>query len=97
MKMIISGLRLVLFALGACWLLWAVEPARGAAYLVTNTADSGPGSLRQALLNANSHPGLDSIRFQIPSEGLIGGAFRIEPVSALPPITDPVIIDATSQ
>lgn len=34
--------------------------------LVTNTSDSGPGSLREAIQYANSHRGPDTIRFAIP-------------------------------
>ena len=34
-------------------------------FLVTNNADSGPGSLRQAILDANNNPGADSIEFNI--------------------------------
>lgn len=36
-------------------------------FLVLNTANSGAGSLRQAILDANSNPGADAIEFQIPS------------------------------
>ena len=32
-------------------------------FTVSNLADSGPGSLRQAVLDANAHPGADVIRF----------------------------------
>ena len=32
-------------------------------FLVTNLDDSGPGSLRAAVLAANAHPGADTIRF----------------------------------
>src|SRR5512138_1537374 len=35
--------------------------ARAATYTVTNTNDSGAGSLRQAILNANANPGDDEI------------------------------------
>ncbi len=62
-------------------------------YTVTNTADSGAGSLRQAILNANGNPGTDTIQFDIPGSG----NQVIRPASALPAITDPVIIDATTQ
>jgi parallel beta-helix repeat protein len=62
-------------------------------FLVTNTSDSGAGSLRKAILDANAHPGLDAIHFNIP--GL--GAHTISPATALPIITDPVLLDATTQ
>ncbi len=61
-------------------------------YLVTNTNDSGTGSLRQAILNANAHAGTDTITFQIGS-----GVQTISPASPLPTITDPLVIDATTQ
>ncbi len=59
---------------------------------VTNTNDSGPGSLRAAILAANTNPGLETISFSIGS-----GVQTIAPLSALPNITDPVIIDGTTQ
>lgn len=65
-------------------------------FLVTNTLDSGPGSLRQAMLDANATPnigGPDVIRFAI--QGF--GAHTIRPLSLLPTITDSVVIDGTSQ
>ena len=40
-------------------------------FVVTNTNDSGAGSLRQAILNANTNVGLDSIDFNIPGDGPI--------------------------
>jgi len=39
-----------------------------AAYGVTNTDDTGPGSLRQAILDANAAPGDDEVRFDIPGD-----------------------------
>lgn len=60
---------------------------------VTTTADSGPGSLRQAILDANTAPGQDIIAFDIPGPG----PHTIQPLSALPDITDPVLIDGTTQ
>ncbi len=38
-------------------------------FTVTNTDDSGPGSLRQAILDANANPGADLITFNIPGAG----------------------------
>src|SRR5262249_49782605 len=61
--------------------------------LVTNTNDRGQGSLRQAILDANSSPGQDTIPFAIPG----GGAQTIAPLTLLPAITDPVIIDGYTQ
>src|SRR5947209_4738452 len=54
---------------------------------VTNTNDSGPGSLRQAILSANSGPGADTITFNIPGTGVQ----TIAPASPLPAVTDTVI------
>jgi hypothetical protein len=65
-----------------------------ATYTVTTTADSGPGSLRQAILDANANPGADTITFAI---GATGSQQTIQPASALPIITDPVTIDGWSQ
>jgi len=71
----------------------AGDPAAAATYTVTTTADSGANSLRQAITNANGNPGLDTIAFNIPGTG----PFTITPASALPTITDPVVIDGTTQ
>ena len=60
---------------------------------VTNTADSGPGSFRQALLTAQTNPGPNTIVFQISGTP----PFSIKPANALPAITAPVVIDATTQ
>jgi hypothetical protein len=40
-------------------------------FWVTNALDSGPGSLRQAVLGANANPGADEIRFRHSAEGTI--------------------------
>src|SRR6266404_498351 len=71
------------------WVLgsWAVT------LTVSNTNDSGAGSLRQAILDANNTNGLDTIVFQIPGSGVQ----TITPATALPVITDPVVIDGTTQ
>ena len=60
---------------------------------VTNTNDSGAGSLRQAILDANAQPGLDYISFNIPG----GGLKTIAPLTVLPSIGDDTVIDAYSQ
>lgn len=62
--------------------------------IVTNPFDSGPGSLRQAIINANAHTGFtDTITFKIPGTGV----HTISPLSALPALTEPAIIDGTTQ
>ncbi|MEZ2243773.1 MAG: DUF4347 domain-containing protein, partial [Microcoleus sp.] len=64
-----------------------------ATYSVTNTNDSGTGSLRSAIDQANSNPGLDTINFNIPGTG----PYTITLNQALPVITSPVIINGKSQ
>src|SRR6478672_9014943 len=72
-------------------------------YTVTNTADAGAGSLRQAILDANAHPGADVIRFNIAVSGnLFEGVAPytyavIEISSSLPTITEALTIDGTTQ
>jgi hypothetical protein len=65
----------------------------GISYVVVNTNDSGAGSLRQAIMDANANPGRDNIVFNIPGAGV----HVINPASDLPTITDPVQLDASSQ
>ncbi len=64
-----------------------------ATFTVLNTGDSGPGSLRQAILDANASNGVDIITFQIPGTP----PFAISPVSPLPAITESATLDATTQ
>jgi hypothetical protein len=73
-------------------------PVRGDIFNVTTTSESGPGSLRQAILDANAHPNSsasdrDRIYFSIPSSGVQ----TIQPFDPLPDITDPVVIDGFTQ
>lgn len=67
--------------------------AGAATFTVANLNDSGPGSLRQAILDANAAPGLDTILFQIPG----AAPHIIRPLTALPPLLDPVVIDGATQ
>jgi len=66
------------------------------AFEVTNTNNSGAGSLRQAIIDANALAGADTISFNI-SAALVGGAHTINLSSALPTITGAVIIDASTE
>ncbi|MFN8524775.1 MAG: right-handed parallel beta-helix repeat-containing protein [Chloroflexota bacterium] len=67
--------------------------ADAATYEVTTAADSGPGSLRQAILDANANPGEDSITFNIPG----AGPHTILPLTGLPAVTGPTDIDGRTQ
>jgi hypothetical protein len=59
--------------------LLALHPrAQAATFTVTNTNDSGTGSLRQAILDANSSGDADTIEFAIPGDG----PFTIAPWSS---------------
>jgi len=62
-------------------------------FVVTSTADGGPGSLRQAILDANAAPGADLIEFNIPGMG----PHTISPQTILPAISDEIIVDGTTQ
>ncbi|MEJ2627999.1 MAG: hypothetical protein P8078_05550, partial [bacterium] len=71
-------------------------------FVVTNTDDAGPGSLRQAMEDVDSHVGADTIVFHIP-EGVEGhdaeaGIWEIELESRLPYLyDDSTFIDGSSQ
>lgn len=69
--------------------------ADAAGLVVTNTNDSGAGSLRQAILDANANGSAvtDTITFNIPG----GGVKTITPASALPDIKTPTLIDGYTQ
>ena len=64
-----------------------------ATFTVTTIADSGAGSLRQAILDANANFGDDDIAFSIPESGV----HTIVLGSALPAIAHPVTIDGYTQ
>src|SRR5436309_1447836 len=83
----------------------SVEPIEGrlllASFSVVNTADSGLGSLRFAIEQAEALPGADDIRFAIPTADPgfdpTTGVWAIRPTRALPEITDEVVIDGSTQ
>jgi hypothetical protein len=62
-------------------------------FLVTTTDNAGPGSFRQAILDANATPGTNEIDFAIGD----GGPQTIRPTSPLPVVTHTLTIDGTTQ
>ncbi|MGK0639094.1 right-handed parallel beta-helix repeat-containing protein [Schleiferia thermophila] len=70
--------------------------------MVTNTNDAGPGSLRQAILDANSNSAYTAIHFNIPTTdpnfNAALGVFTIAVATPLPQITRAnLVIDGTTQ
>ena len=85
---------------GFVWLLiiaLAYSTSHAATFTVTNASASGPGSLRQAILDANGAPGRDMINFAI--EPFDGTVKTIMPTAGnpMPDVLDPVIIDGYTQ
>lgn len=88
-------------AVGAA-LAAGMPTALAATFTVTNTADSGAGSLRQALLDVNGAAGPHSIQFAIPAATdancvVATGVCTINPASGLPAIAQSVLIDGFTQ
>ena len=65
-------------------------------FAVSNTADSGGGSLRQAIINSDNTAATATSPNIITFKGLVNVA-QIQLQSALPAITQPVIIDGTTE
>ena len=84
----VAGVRIAFIAL----LCVLSSVASAATFTVTTTADSGAGSLRQAILDANAGAGLDTIAFAIPGAGVHTIAVGSELT-----ITDAVLIDGYTQ
>ena len=87
---------LSLVAIISLGLAWApFQTARAATFTVTNTNDSGAGSLRWAINQANAIPGADTIQFDITGCAIV---CVISPLTALPILTDDsTTIDGYSQ
>jgi CSLREA domain-containing protein len=97
---------LLVVTLVAAWLLLAVRPAHAATFTVNSTSDDLGGAcgnpnplirctLREALLEANSTAGADTINFGIPAR--LQEVKTISPESPLPEITRPLTIDGYTQ
>src|ERR1043165_323683 len=79
-----------------CVHILPVFVSKGSTFTVTTTADSGAGSLRQAITDANANSGPDLIEFNIAP----AGEKTIAPsntLGGLPVITDPLTIDGATQ
>jgi IPT/TIG domain/S-layer homology domain len=75
-------------------LLTSAAALTAATFTVTTTADSGAGSLRQAILDADANPGADTIVFTLPGPG----PYVITPLPpGLPAMTGPTTVDGTTQ
>src|SRR5436309_1602908 len=64
-------------------------------YIVSSNADNGAGTFRQAITDANTNAGLDSIKFNLADSSVVGRTITLTTI--LPSITEVVIIDGTSQ
>ena len=59
----------LVFSLALLLLISGVTAGSAETYTVTNTNDSGAGSLRKAIELANQYIDLDTIQFNIPAAG----------------------------
>lgn len=71
----------------------ATATSQAATFVVSNTKDAGPGSLRQAVLDANAAEGADTIAFDIPG----AGPHAIVLATALPTIVGTLTVDGFTQ
>jgi len=86
--------------IAAALLAFATASASADTYTVTNTADSGAGSLRQAILDANAKQvtaGSQCARHTIAFNIAGAGPHTIQPHSPLPKIQIPITFDGYSQ
>ena len=92
-KQIVIGL---VYSIVYCLILANPLTLLSTSFPVTNTSDTGPGSLRNAMNSANNNPGVDTITFNVlPKEKPL----TIHPLSQLPTLLDSsgVLIDGFSQ
>lgn len=89
--------RVATTVVGATLWLAATGAVQAATFTVTNTADSGSGSLRQAVQDANALAGVDLVVFDIPEASCsVGGVCTIQLESTIA-VDEAVVIDGTTQ
>ena len=93
MQRTVRGVLTLALLLAVALAFGQAQIARAADFTVTNTNDSGAGSFREAIIQANATVGPDSISFAIPGVG----THVINLLTALPVITDPVTITAETE
>lgn len=71
----------------------ALAPKVTSTILVTTTGDAGAGTLREAILQANSTPGTDRIEFDIPGPG----PHVISPLTPLSFLSDVTTVDGQTE
>jgi len=82
--------------------LWAFSLVSGDQFIVTQTGDTGGGTLRQAMFAAEVHAGADTILFAIPDTDIgydaSQGVWAIQPTAELPNLLgDSTFVDGLSQ
>ena len=82
--------RLGVWAVLLAALFGGARAAQAATFIVYSTFDNGPGTLRQAITDANAAPGDDTIVFITP--GTPGAPGTIQLSSALPALSSNIII-----
>jgi titin len=88
----ISMKHISLLQIGWIFIL-VVARTSAATFTVTSVEDSGPGTLRQAILEINGSSGSHELLFNIPGDGVQ----TIKPFTPLPEISQTVIVDGYSQ
>ena len=83
---------LVRRARSSLWIESLEDRSLMSTFTVLNTNDSGPGSLRQAILDSNGTPGSNTIAFAIET-----GHQVITLTSSLPTVTRQAVIDGATQ
>ena len=77
--------------------LYTASPVAAATFTVTTTADSGAGSLRQAIADADATPDHDTVVFAIPAGECSAAGVCVIQLASTIELFSPVTIDGTTQ